>query len=330
MGKHRASVGRALVVVAALLLLPGAARAQDPEGLSLEGASRLAVRPTPQGLAVEETDIRHGVAVLRALSGNREPFVAAWREEVGRRFSTVDHREAAHTVFRLWRLDDKSGRPAPKPLYTIDVQCSGGQMVDGAFYVTQCGADAEIRWSSVYRLPDGAWMADIDAPLAAFTLDPGGTEPMQGRWAALTLLLDHNDRRPPAGSVMLLTLLSADAVLDRVLVANDNEDIARFLRSKWDHAHRVGWMRNGQTTPFWPGTPVSRDEIAALRLAVAFFGARGETMTVPVDGDRFQIDRAELPAGFRLSRVKPVGELGEPFAKLRRTCIDAAGRPCWR
>jgi len=284
-------------------LISAALHAEDSPWL--EGISR--ARPTldPYGNeAFEMTNTRYGR--FEIYLQNRLGVSPAIFEEVTTRSEVGGPAVVAHTRLRVWRYDQRKPKLGD-PLYTIDVDCDEGRFISDSFvpefYELTCGAGFDYRYRRLYRVSDGRFVGEADYDSASLGL------------LVMDYPIPHYDH--PPYPFALLTFMSRDAVIDRVVVAHDDLDYAAGLASVSDSSHKLSF---GSTLrPAMLFEMVSEDELPSVRLVYSIRSDRSQQLLIPVTEERLKIEETALPKGFSLIRVPLNGDLGHGFVtpKLR-------------
>lgn len=193
--------------------------------------------------------------------------------------------QQATTTLEAWPLGVDLKR---KPLYTIQVEGTGGQTVDNALFVADRGLE-EVDWWSVYRLGTGQHLFDTYVPLVTFSIS---REVMESRYVGLEVppdnVSDARLKRPDV--VAVITYASEERVKREVLLTCDDARQAIELRSYADTTRTVSVA--DLTPPH------------VLKIA---FQANDPLPPAPIDiiiplaGDDLDIARAKLPPHLHLT-----------------------------
>ncbi len=171
-----------------------------------------------------------------------------------------------------WPVDAALDLHKP-PLYTLVVPGQGASLDAEGMLMVDRGNGRHTG----YALASGAWLFDSDTPIATFAIDGE-----HRRFAALALA----DEEMPAGAVAVLAYVSPQAVLRRLLVRADDPARGRFLRGA------VTMTR-----------PVARLEDSHRRVLEIPFPAG--TLRLAITGDDLDLAGAEVPAGLKLTEIRP-------------------------
>ena len=176
-----------------------------------------------------------------------------------------------------------------KPLYSVKVPGTDGQIVEGALFVASRGLD-DVDWWSVYKLGTGQHLFDTYASLLNFSIS---RETLTMRYVGLEVPPDDtkDTRLKQPKVVAVITWASEDKVLHEWMLTCDDAKRAQLLRSYADTTRKlaVGERANGSLTlnlsfrENFPSPPNPVD------------------LGIPVLGDDLDIAHAQLPAQFHLS-----------------------------
>ena len=159
------------------------------------------------------------------------------------------------------------------PVYTVVVPGRNANLDPEGMMVVERGNGRH----SAFSLSDGSWLYDADVAVAGFPLDPE-----HRRFAALA----QADDDLPLGAVAVLTLASPQRVIRRLLISADDAGRGRFLRGS------VAMTR-----------PVPRLEDGSHRVLEVPLPAG--TLRIAFVGDDLDLATAEIPAGLKLTEMKP-------------------------
>jgi len=236
----------------------------------LSGPTYFAVRDDHGRLAGRSVNIAfHPMAVL--VPGDPRPQRLLIRLEV----ATTEF--AAATGDGRVRLDvwpvESVGDLRKAPLYTVVVPGRSANLDPEGMMLVERGNGRR----SAYALGDGAWLYDADVPVASFVIDAE-----HRRYAALA----QADDDMPLGAVAVLSFASPQRVIRRLLISADDAARGRFLRGS------VAMTR-----------PVARLEDAKRRVLEVPLPAG--ILRMAFVGDDLDLATAEIPAGLKLTELKP-------------------------
>jgi len=307
------AMGAILVLATALPEACGA-----DEAPWLHGESRARPRLDPYGSAAfEVTNTRYGR--LNIYRSDRKGVMTAIFEEVTTRNEPGGPTIDAHTKLRVWGYDEL--RPSlGNPLYTIDIDCDNGRFIPDSFrpdfYEMTCGGGADYRFHHLYRTSDGAFMGEFDGNPAF--IDVSSDERSRKVLVSVRVLgypLPHYGN--PPYPFALLTVVTGDGVLDRVVVAHDSFDRAETMAAIADTSHKLAFGSVGDLSKLLG--VVSEGELSSIRLIYLIRSDMSEQLVIPLKEAGLAVEGASLPTGFSLIRVPPTGNLGHGFVdpKLR-------------
>lgn len=163
------------------------------------------------------------------------------------------------------------------PIYTIRTLGSVANVgEDGLFWTERDGR------RSAWSLADGSWLFDTDLPLAGFAF-----EPEIRRVAALAVADEELWSR---GAVGVITYAAPGRVLRRVLLVSVNPLRGNALRATLTASRLVSYTEAGQG-----------GRVIELPLAAG-------PVRIPVTASDLDIAHASVPAGLKLSPLRPWGE----------------------
>jgi len=163
------------------------------------------------------------------------------------------------------------------PIYTIRTQGNAANLGDdGLFWTEQNGR------RSAWSLADGSWQFDADLPLTSFAFEPDAR-----RMAALAVADEELWSR---GAVGVITYAAPGRVLRRVLLISINPLRGNALRATLTASRLVSYTESA------PGGRVIELPLAA------------GPVRIPVTASDLDIAHASIPAGLKLSLLRPWGE----------------------
>ena len=194
----------------------------------------------------------------------------------------------ATTVLEAWPLGASLSQ---KPIYTIKATGTGGRTVDGSLFVIERGT-GELEWRSVYQLGTGQHLFDTYVPLVGFSIS---REALEMRYIGFEVPPDDvaDARLKQPNVVGVITYASAEGKKHEALLTAATPKTAAELRSYSD-ATRIVSVVEGATPK-------------GIRIFIsqnAPSPANPISLTIPVAADDIDVEHAQLPAGFRLSRWK--------------------------
>ena len=194
----------------------------------------------------------------------------------------------ATTVLEAWPLGASLSQ---KPIYTIKATGTGGRTVDGSLFVIERGT-GELEWRSVYQLGTGQHLFDTYVPLVGFSIS---RETLEMRYIGFEVPPDDvaDARLKQPNVVGVITYASAEGKKHEALLTAATPKTAAELRSYSD-ATRIVSVVEGATPK-------------GIRIFIsqnAPSPANPISLTIPVAADDIDVEHAQLPAGFRLSRWK--------------------------
>ena len=194
----------------------------------------------------------------------------------------------ATTVLEAWPLGASLSQ---KPIYTIKATGTGGRTVDGSLFVIERGT-GELEWRSVYQLGTGQHLFDTYVPLVGFSIS---REALEMRYIGFEVPSDDvaDARLKQPNVVGVITYASAEGKKHEALLTAATPKTAAELRSYSD-ATRIVSVVEGATPK-------------GIRIFIsqnAPSPANPISLTIPVAADDIDVEHAQLPAGFRLSRWK--------------------------
>lgn len=163
------------------------------------------------------------------------------------------------------------------PIYTVRTLGNSASLGDDGLFWTERGGRR-----SAWSLADGAWLFDTDLPLATFAFEPDAR-----RIAALAVADEELWSR---GAVGVITYAAPGRVLRRVLLVSVNPLRGNTLRATLTASRLVSYTEAG------PGGRV-------IELPLASGPVR-----IPVTASDLDIAHASVPAGLKLSPLRPWGE----------------------
>ena len=236
---------------------------------ALDGQSAFGLRE--RGGRVEGRLVNVGFHVVNVqVPGQPRPRRLVVRLDVTNPDIFQDGRTEGLIRLDAWAMDSPADLKAG-PLYTVVAAGLTASLRDDETLAVSHG-----NRLSAYSLSTGAWLYDSDTPVTVV-----GTSPEGARTVAVAAAEDGL----PASAVAVVTLATNRGALMKVLVMAADETRARLLRSSVPQIHPVLRRDNGQ--------PV----VVELPLSA-------ESIRLPVDGDRFDIAKAQLPPGLGLVELK--------------------------
>ncbi|MGA3257838.1 MAG: hypothetical protein ABSE35_03080 [Bryobacteraceae bacterium] len=194
----------------------------------------------------------------------------------------------ATTVLEAWPLGASLSQ---KPIYTIKATGTGGRTVDGSLFVIERGT-GELEWRSVYQLGTGQHLFDTYVPLVGFSIS---REALEMRYIGFEVPPDDvaDARLKQPNVVGVITYASAEGKKHEALLTAATPKTAAELRSYSDATRTVSVVEGA--------TP------KGIRIFISHNApspANPISLTIPVAADDIDVEHAQLPAGFRLSRWK--------------------------
>lgn len=237
---------------------------------TLAGESLFAVRNEDGRTAGQMINVGFRT-VMVAMPGEPRPRRLLLRLEVRNPDVFANSRGEGRVRLDAWAMDDAADIKKAA-LYTIIAPGTVATVDDDGMLVVERGSRR-----SAYALSSGAWLFDADAPLTRFA-----QENERQRYVALAAA----DDEWPAGSVAVLTFASNQAPLRRLLIGATDPARARMLKLS------VPLTR-----------PVARHEDASARVVEVPLAAG--LIRIPLAGDDFDLAKATLPAGLKITEIKP-------------------------
>ena len=194
----------------------------------------------------------------------------------------------ATTVLEAWPLGASHSQ---KPIYTIKATGTGGRTVDGSLFVIERGT-GELEWRSVYQLGTGQHLFDTYVPLVGFSIS---REALEMRYIGFEVPPDDvaDARLKQPNVVGVITYASAEGKKHEALLTAATPKTAAELRSYSDATRTVSVVEGA--TPKGIRIFISQNAPSP---------ANPISLTIPVAADDIDVEHAQLPAGFRLSRWK--------------------------
>ena len=194
----------------------------------------------------------------------------------------------ATTVLEAWPLGASLSQ---KPIYTIKATGTGGRTVDGSLFVIERGT-GELEWRSVYQLGTGQHLFDTYVPLVGFSIS---REALEMRYIGFEVPPDDvaDARLKQPNVVGVITYASAEGKKHEALLTAATPKTAAELRSYSDATRTVSVVEGA--TPKGIRIFISQNAPSP---------ANPISLTIPVAADDIDVEHAQLPAGFRLSRWK--------------------------
>jgi len=194
----------------------------------------------------------------------------------------------ATTVLEAWPLGASLSQ---KPIYTIKTTGTGGRTVDGSLFVIERGT-GELEWRSVYQLGTGQHLFDTYVPLVGFSIS---REALEMRYIGFEVPPDDvaDARLKQPNVVGVITYASAEGKKHEALLTAATPKTAAELRSYSDATRTVSVVEGA--TPKGIRIFISQNAPSP---------ANPISLTIPVAADDIDVEHAQLPAGFRLSRWK--------------------------
>jgi len=303
--------GRSMILAVLFVfsgLISPVVHAEDGEPW-LEGISR--ARPTldPYGnSAFEMTSTRYGHIYLRPI--DRKGLTSAVFEEVTT-INVPGRGIESHTRLRVWSYNEN--RPVlERPLYTIEANCDEGMFVFDTYtpeiYELMCGED--YRFRRMYKVSDGTFVGESDYDPASLVIK---SESRSGRVWVIIRIMDYKTRElsSPPYPFALLTYMTIDGVLDRIVVAQDDRHYAELIASLSDSSHGLAFGNVGGLAMIVKAT--TENDLPSVRLVYSIWSDPSQQIIIPLTMTNLRIDKTELPKGFSLIRVPPTGSLDHGF-----------------
>ena len=192
------------------------------------------------------------------------------------------------TVLEAWPLGASLSQ---KPIYAIKATGPGGRTVDGGLFVIDRGT-GDVDWWSVYQLGTGQHLFDTYVPLLGFSIS---RETLSMRYIGFEVPPDDaaDARLKQPNVVGVITYASAEGEKREALLTAADAKTAAALRSYADSTRTVSLVE---------GAPPKGIRVFISQNAPS--PANPVSLTIPLAADDLDVEHAQLPAGFRLSRWK--------------------------
>jgi len=174
--------------------------------------------------------------------------------------------------------------PKEKPLYRIALDGNDAAVAGNALLVFDRTQEAPF-WS-VYHLDSGKPFFDTHARLLHFSITP---VVQTDRYAGLEISNDDTKdaRLKGRGAVGLLTYASPERIIRQAVISCDDPGRAAVLHSLADTSFELAWENH------------------SIRVVLTPFQKPAVVIMIPVAGDDLDVGRARIPAGLRVTPIKP-------------------------
>jgi hypothetical protein len=182
------------------------------------------------------------------------------------------------------------------PLYSIALSGVSAHAANN-FLVFERGTE-DAQWQSIYQLGTGKRLFDCAGTPVVFAIALDADR-WSDRLAGLYLppddAADPRLKRPEIVGILTYAAPDSDAgVLHELVITQDDHDQAAQLRSYW--TGEEDWRLSVSPDPSQGGGA------GEPKMTIGFFGTITAKLVIPIPGDDFDLEHAELPAGFHLAR----------------------------
>jgi hypothetical protein len=172
-----------------------------------------------------------------------------------------------------------------KPLYSLTVAGTDGQVIDNALFVVARGLE-KTEWWSVYKSDSGQHLFDTYVPLLSFSIS---RETVTTRYVGFEVPPDDTkDARLKQPNVVgVLTYASEDRIIREALVTCDDSNRAQLLRSYADTTRTIAFVEGTLRLAFSQNYPSPPNTVE---------------VRIPVRRDDPDLAHAQLPAGMHVMK----------------------------